>query len=126
VHHCRRTPCVLDCSLKGLVQTAFAIVSCAVPGLSEFYSLFVSSSQPWVCDISGEHLQSSKTRNLQDIRAVPQHLSAVVTCVVPGLSVFYSLVVSIWQPGWALFQSHTFWGHCSYSKRHSCKLFLQL
>ena len=50
------------------------------------------------CDILGAHLHGSKTCNRQAIRAEPQIIFAVVTCAVPGLSVFYSLVVSIWKP----------------------------
>jgi len=38
-----------------------------------------------------------ETRDRQDIREEPHLVSAVVTCAVPGLSVFHSLVVSIWQ-----------------------------
>ena len=53
---------------------------CAVPGLSEFTPVFVSVWQQWVCDIPGAHLQGSKTRNRQDIRAEPQLISTVVTC----------------------------------------------
>jgi len=51
---------------KRFAQTAFAFVSCAVPGLN-FTPLFVSFLQPWVCDIPYEHLQGWKTRNPQDI-----------------------------------------------------------
>jgi len=37
------------------------------------------------------YLQGLKIRNRQDIRAELQIILAVVTCAVPGLSVFYSL-----------------------------------
>ena len=79
-------------------KTVSAVVNCAVPGLSEFYSLFGLISQPQVCAIPVAHLQGSKTRNRQNIPAEPQTVFAVVTCAFPGLSVFYSIVVSIQQP----------------------------
>jgi len=83
-------------------QTVFVIVSSAVPGLSKFYSpvcLFVCL---FLCTTLGvRHSRRTPAKlehhNRQDIRAEPQFISAVVTCAVPGLSVFYSLVVSIWQ-----------------------------
>jgi len=40
-------------------QTAFAVVSYAVPGLSVIHSLVVSIWQPWVCAIYGAHLLGS-------------------------------------------------------------------
>ena len=46
---------------------------------------------------SSLNLQSSKTRNRQDIRAEPQTVFAIVNYAVPGLSVFYSLAASTWQ-----------------------------
>jgi len=49
-------------------KTAFAVVSCAVPGLSVFYSLDFSISLPWVCVIPGAHLGST-VRIQWDIRA---------------------------------------------------------
>ena len=76
-------------------QTAFAVLGCVVPGLSEFYSPVCFYCQPWVCDWNVAHPQGSKTRNQQDIRAEPQIIFAILTCAVPGLSVFYSLSVSI-------------------------------
>ena len=48
--------------------------------------------------IPGAHLQGSKTRNRQNIRAEPLLISAVVTCAVPVLRAFYSLVISIQKP----------------------------
>jgi len=91
---------VLHCSRYGrdIFVSAFALVNCSVPGLSEFSSPVVSLWQSRVCDIPSAHLQSWKTCNRQDIRAEPQSISANVTCSVPGLSVFYSLVVSIYEP----------------------------
>jgi len=62
-----------------------------------FTPLFVSIFQTWLCDIQGANLHGSKTRNRQDNRVEPQRVSAVVTCAVVGLSVFYCLV-SIRQP----------------------------
>jgi len=67
-----------------------------------FYSLFLalfgfllkfSSGNP------GSRRTSAglETRNRRDIRAEPHLVSAVVTCAVPRLNVFHSLVVSIWQ-----------------------------
>jgi len=70
-------------------QTAFALLSCAVPGLSEFYSPVATISQPWGCAIPGAHLGST-ARIQRDIRA---DVFAVVNCAVVGLSVFYSLVL---------------------------------
>jgi len=71
---------------KICAQTAVAVESCAAPVLSEF-SPFVSILQSKVCGISSAHLQGSKTRIRQDIRAEPQIIFAVVCCFVPGLSV---------------------------------------
>jgi len=90
----RHTPYVLNCSYskRHPCRLFFALVSCAVPGLSEFYPLFVLVWQPWVCAIPGAHLQGTKIRNRQGIHAEPQTGFAVVACAVPGLSVFYSLV----------------------------------
>ena len=126
-----RTPCETEQwrdIFQTFAQTAFAVVSCAVPGLSEFYSPVASMLQIRVCDISGAHLQGSKTRNRQDIRAEPQLISAVASCAVPGLKVFYTLILLLRSsnPGCALFEAHTSGLDCSYSKRHSLKLFLQL
>ena len=45
-----------------------------------------------MCAVVGARLQGSKTHNRQDIRAEPQSISPVVTCAVPRLSVFYSVV----------------------------------
>jgi len=42
-------------------KTTFAVVSCAVPGLIEFYSpVAFIWQQTSVCDIPGGHLQGSK------------------------------------------------------------------
>jgi len=50
-------------------QTGFAIVSCAVPGLSKFYSPVVSISQTRVHNIPGAHLLGSTARIQRDIRS---------------------------------------------------------
>jgi len=63
-----------------LLKTFWRRSDCVVPRLSEFTPVFVSVWQQWVCDIPGAHLQGSKTRNRQDIRAEPQLISTVVTC----------------------------------------------
>jgi len=81
------------------VQTAFAVVSCAVPGLSGFYSIVCFHLTNQGVRYSRRTPAGIETRNRQDNRAEPQPVSADVTCAVPGLSAFYSLVVSI-QPTW--------------------------
>jgi len=48
--------------------------------------------------LSKSNLQGRKPRNRQDIRAERQRVSAVLTCAVPELGVFHSLVFSISQP----------------------------
>ena len=101
----------------------FAVVSCAVPELSEFYSHVTSIWQTKVCDIPGAHLQGSEACNWQDIRAEPHLISAIATCAVTGLSVFYSPVASI-QQCWvcAIWVAHL--GSTKrFSKRHSFRLF---
>jgi len=85
---------LLSYSKRHLRNLWDALFQCRV----NFTPLFVSVSQTTVCDIPGANLQGSKTRNRQDIYADPQPVSAIVTCAVPGLSVFYSLVVSSLQP----------------------------
>ena len=87
---------LLSYSKRHLRNLWDALFQCRV----NFTPLFVSVSQTTVCDIPGANLQGSKTRNRQDIYADPQPVSAIVTCAVPGLSVFYSLIVFISQP-WA-------------------------
>jgi len=59
-----------------------------------------------VCNNPGAHLQRSKTVSRQEIRVEPQIASAVVTCAVPGLGAFYSLILRSGNPGCALFEAH--------------------
>jgi len=50
-------------------QLIFAVVICAVPGLSVFYSFVASILQSWVCTIRGVHLLGSTARIQRDIRS---------------------------------------------------------
>ena len=80
--------CVYSTALvleETFAQTAFAVVSRAYPGMSEFYSPVASIWQTRMCDIPGAHLQGSKTCNGRDIRAEPQLVSSLVTCALSGL-----------------------------------------
>jgi len=80
---------------KTLVQTAFAVVSCAVPELSEFYSPFCFQ----LATLGVRHFRRipAGLENSYSTRHSRRLQIAVVTCADPGLSIFYSLVVSIWQ-----------------------------
>ena len=95
--------------------------------LSEFCSpvyfdiLQYSSSNHEVCAIPGTHLQSSKpTRHSRRAAGF-----VVVTCAVPVLSVFTPLLFRSGNQGVRYFR-RTPGLDCSYWKRHSCRLFLQL
>ena len=63
-HICRVRKLVTD---KAEPQLIFAVVICAVPGLSAFYSV-ASILQSWVCVIRGVHLLGSTARIQRDIR----------------------------------------------------------
>ena len=94
--HFRRTPFVLCCSYaKGHSRkTAFAVVSCAVPGLSLFYSPVCFNVTTLGCATFQVHTYRARKLVIDKIFVQSRRLFfvfAVVACAVPGCAL-YSLV----------------------------------
>jgi len=102
---------LLDCShiRREFARTAFAVMSCAISGLSELYSPVAHIWPTRVCDIPGVHLQVSKL--------------VIDKTIVQSRSLFLQLWAALFQswlnftpllfisgkPGCVLFEAHTFW-----------------
>jgi len=102
-------------------QNSFAVASCSVPGLSEFYSpvcfdlvVINLGCRIWKVVIDKTFAQSRRL------------FLQLWPTLFQGWEVFTPLLFRSGNPGCALFQGHTYWVRLLYSRRLSCTLFLQL